>query len=314
MRVLKLAESKEWGRFITADTPPFPFFFCAFIMTLLSRLRDYRQMRSTLDCVPIYCVFGDTVMGGIAMARPQTMQALLAVRGFTPEKYGQYGHDILKLVRGTPPDPPDPGHGSRIVMRHSGGGGGKHGKWTFPTTSSGKRQMMARLLSRLWTPLMCSELTHGVAGALCNRPYSMSCRNKDRDDVVYILELAKGRVYVGRTADQRRRLSQHMAGRGSAFTQAFPPTGVLLPRLGRVSGSAEAAERDETLRYMHLRGIDFVRGWKYTRVVMSEDEQQEAEENIRELFDLCRRCGCPGHFVSQCKATKDRLGRPLGAG
>jgi predicted GIY-YIG superfamily endonuclease len=127
---------------------------------------------------------------------------------------------------------------------------------------------------------------------------------------IYILELAQGRVYVGHSSDMRRRLQQHMSGQGAAFTKAFPPTGVLLPRLGKVTGSAEAAGRDETLRYMFLRGIPLVRGWKYTRVYMADDEQRDAEENIRELFDLCRRCGHPGHFVTQCKANFDRNGRP----
>jgi len=126
---------------------------------------------------------------------------------------------------------------------------------------------------------------------------------------IYVLELAQGRVYVGRTSDMKRRVGQHMTGKGSAFSQAFPPTGVLLPRLGQVRGSDEAAERDETLRYMFLRGIPLVRGWKYTRVCMSEHESQDAEENIRELFDLCRRCGHPGHFITQCKANFDRNGR-----
>jgi predicted GIY-YIG superfamily endonuclease len=128
---------------------------------------------------------------------------------------------------------------------------------------------------------------------------------------IYILELAQGRVYVGKTSDLRRRVSQHLSARGSAFTQSFPPTGTLLPRLGRVSGCAEAAERDETLRYMFQRGIPLVRGWKYTRLNMTESEERDAEENIRELFDLCRRCGRPGHFVGQCKSKVDRLGRPL---
>lgn len=244
------------------------------------------------------------------MARPQTMQALLEVRGFTPEKWGQYGQDILRLVRGTPPDIPHGGQDPGVILRHAGGG--ERGKWTVPP-SGGKRQMLARHLSRLRKSPLTSQVPPVKGSELdWNKHHSSSCgRDRDRDDMVYVLELAKGRVYVGRTSDWRRRVAQHMNGKGSAFTQAFPPTGVLLPRLGRVSGSAEAAERDETLRYMHLRGIDLVRGWKYTRVVMSDDERQDAEENIRELFDFCRRCGCPGHFVSQCRASVDRLGRPL---
>ena len=127
---------------------------------------------------------------------------------------------------------------------------------------------------------------------------------------VYILELTQGRVYVGHSSDMQRRIQQHMAGQGSAFTKAFPPTGVILPRLGCVTGSPEAAERDETLRYMFLRGIQLVRGWRYVRVEMPANEVDDAEENIRELFDLCRRCGHPGHFITHCKANFDRLGRP----
>jgi predicted GIY-YIG superfamily endonuclease len=130
------------------------------------------------------------------------------------------------------------------------------------------------------------------------------------NESIYILELSQGRVYVGQSSDMRRRIHQHMSGRGSAFTKEFPPTGVLLPRLGCVTGSAEAAERDETIRYMFLRGIQLVRGWKYTRVCMPPEEIQDAEENIREIFNLCRRCGHAGHFITQCRASLDRLGRP----
>ena len=108
----------------------------------------------------------------------------------------------------------------------------------------------------------------------------------------------------------RKHFQQHVAGQGSAFTKAFPPTGVLLPRLGRVTGSAEAAERDETLRYMFLRGIQLVRGWRYVRVDLPQEDLDDAERNIRELYDLCRRCGHPGHFITGCKASFDRLGRP----
>jgi predicted GIY-YIG superfamily endonuclease len=130
---------------------------------------------------------------------------------------------------------------------------------------------------------------------------------------VYILELEGGRVYVGSSKDINRRIAQHTAGSGSAYTRAYKPTGVRLPRLGNVAGSGDAAERDETLRYMHQRGIQYVRGWRFSQVAMKTEEFMEAEANIRELFNLCRRCGYQGHFINRCKATYDRWGMQCSA-
>ena len=128
---------------------------------------------------------------------------------------------------------------------------------------------------------------------------------------VYILELAQGRVYVGKSVDVKRRFAQHVNGTGAAFTRAFAPTGNRLHRMGDVQGFGDAAERDETLRYMFLRGINMVRGWRYCTVELSKRDHEDAEANIRELYDLCRRCGNASHFMSQCKFKFDRLGRPI---
>jgi predicted GIY-YIG superfamily endonuclease len=131
---------------------------------------------------------------------------------------------------------------------------------------------------------------------------------------VYILELDQGRVYGGSSKDVQRRLQQHVAGSGSAYTRVYRPTGVLLPRLGNVKGDGDAAERDETLRYMMMRGVAYVRGWKFSQVVMSPADFEEAEANIRELFNLCRRCGYQGHFITQCRASYDRWGQDVRSG
>jgi len=224
------------------------------MVSLLSHLRDFRVERAASQMIPVFCVFGDTVLNAIASNRPDSTQALMRIRGMSEEKCRLYGDDLLRIV-----------------------------------SSHGEPAPKARgcKLTRQCEPLPGDE------------------------DTVYILELLHGRVYVGRTKNPRRRLAEHAAGRGSAFTKVYPPTGVLLPRLGRVRGSGEAAERDETLRYMYLRGADSVRGWKYTRVELTKEDAADAEANIRELFDLCRRCGHPGHFVGQCRNHYDRAGRPL---
>lgn len=270
-------------------------FVLVYCMSLLSHLREYRQLRSTADRIPLYSVFGDTVLQSIVKTQPSTPVDLQTIRGFSKEKYDLYGTDILRMVQ-TSAVIPALGK-SVVVVRHR-------------ATSRPLRT----------APLATCKKKPPFAGKAFDLRASMNLDWKrtlgsihSGKEGIYILELSQGRVYVGQSSDIRRRVQQHMSGQGSAFTKAFPPTGVLLPRLGCVSGSQEAAERDETLRYMFLRGIQLVRGWKYTRVYMPDEDIQDAEENIRELFDLCRRCGHPGHFVTQCKATFDRLGRPCKA-
>lgn len=238
------------------------------MVSLISQLKDFRAVTAAGLNIPVFCVFGDTVLKAIEAARPQDRQALLKIRGMTEDKCACYGEDVLRIVsrhRQPPPCPPPPCP-------------------PCPPDRGGTKRKF--------------------------RPARLKEDVEDADGV-YILELLHGRVYVGRTTDLRRRLHEHRSGKGSAFTKAFPPTGLLLPRLGRVSGSGEAAERDETLRYMHMRGAGNVRGWKYTRVELSPEDARDAEANIRELFDLCRRCGHPGHFMGECRNNYDRQGQPL---
>ena len=251
---------------------------------LLNHLKEYRQIKSAAEKVPIYSVFGDTVMRSLAQDRPAFKQALLGIRGLTEEKCERYGDEILGIIRRfSLMAPPRARPLQPVVVRHG------------PKYTSRRRQ-----------PALPPDLNKSRAGT---RPVAGIPAGKEG---IYVLELAQGRVYVGHSTDVKRRIQQHMTGQGAAFTKAFPPTGVLLPRLGCVTGSSEAAERDETLRYMFLRGVPFVRGWKFVQVQLSERDLQDAEENIRELFDLCRRCGHPGHFVTQCRANFDRFGRPCG--
>ncbi len=56
----------------------------------------------------------------------------------------------------------------------------------------------------------------------------------------------------------------------------YETTAVLLPRLGNAVGTIDEQHRDETLRNMMTYGIVNVRGWKYSNVVMSQDNINEA--------------------------------------
>jgi hypothetical protein len=150
------------------------------------------------------------------------------------------------------------------------------------------------------------------------KPAPMKARKKQACSV-YVLELEGGYVYVGKTSrGVARRLAEHMgkngAGRGAAFTKLHRPTGRLLPRLGNLEGDGDGPERDETLRQMYRLGVQRVRGWKYVRAgMLRREEIEDIESNIRELFDLCRKCGRSGHFAAGCREAKDRSGGALRA-
>ena len=155
--------------------------------------------------------------------------------------------------------------------------------------------------------------------APAKRKSSIQSKKISKASNVYVLQLEGGYVYVGKTSRPvQKRLEEHMSRssawfKGAAFTKLHKPTGKLLPRLGNLEGDGDGPERDETLRQMYKRGVHKVRGWKYVRAsVFRREELDDIECNMRELLDLCRRCGKKGHFATHCKESKDRGGNSLG--
>ena len=72
---------------------------------------------------------------------------------------------------------------------------------------------------------------------------------------------------------------------------------------------------------MRAMSIHIVRGWKYTSERLTDAEMytpepvspirrapvRDAVTQIRERFDLCRRCGSAGHYASECSLTEERM-------
>ncbi len=73
--------------------------------------------------------------------------------------------------------------------------------------------------------------------------------------------------------------------------------------------------RDSTVTKSNMSGFDSHASLKYVRAgMLKTPELSDIESNIRELFDLCRRCGRAGHFAAGCRNTKDRSGRLIRGG
>jgi predicted GIY-YIG superfamily endonuclease len=303
---------------------------------LLQTLRQYRTDQAYIRAIPPSTVFSNRLLTSIVSARPTTLGSLSKLHGIGPTRYQNYGRDIVRFVNldlKAKTDSKMVKIGPKLVKLNALKRGGKNTGSTHPARKKrGKKasnlSSRSKIVARsnvVATPkkaaMPCKPKF--VAPQHCKPPIVTSrffpenpaggnLNETQSRPSVYILELDGGRVYVGSSKDVPRRLSQHAAGSGSAYTRIYRPTGVQLPRLGNVEGDGDAAERDETLRYMMLRGVHFVRGWKFARVVMPPEEFDEAEANIRELYDLCRKCGFKGHFCTYCRATFDRLGNPVG--
>ncbi len=71
-------------------------------------------------------------------------------------------------------------------------------------------------------------------------PPSTEC---DRSWCVYILLCRNGAYYVGTTNDLKKRIDEHLSGRGGHYTKANPPTRLLYTERYATRCAAEKRER-----------------------------------------------------------------------
>ena len=123
---------------------------------------------------------------------------------------------------------------------------------------------------------------------------------------VYVLEHNK-RFYVGKSTDITKRIKEHKAGRGTTCYPSLAKAKRVRPLTEPVHAGSdmdtESWERNETLTRIYEYGLDAVRGWIYTNRYLTQADKESAFHQVCDKFDLCRRCGGAGHFVSKCTAS-----------
>jgi predicted GIY-YIG superfamily endonuclease len=124
---------------------------------------------------------------------------------------------------------------------------------------------------------------------------------------IYVLRLEGGRYYVGKSEDVMSRYSQHLNGRGSAWTRKHKPVGI-----EKTFENVSPFQEDSiTKEYMSKYGIDKVRGGSYVEVELSDFHKDALNMEIWGAKDLCSQCGRKGHWVKNCHATKDVSGNKI---
>lgn len=115
--------------------------------------------------------------------------------------------------------------------------------------------------------------------------------------LVYVLNLEKGKFYVGKTTDLEKRLREHKSGyKSSSWTKKYKPLGV-----HKIYENCDGFDEDKiTVKYMTKYGIPNVRGGPYVTIILPPEIIDHITLRIRMATNLCLRCGSKFHFCTNC--------------
>ena len=126
---------------------------------------------------------------------------------------------------------------------------------------------------------------------------------------VYVILCERGYRYVGKvmpcrdtSAAVQRRFIEHCTRQGAAWTSLHRPVQLVQRLL-----DDQATERDETLAQMRMWGTMRVRGAGWCHLHLTPEDIYEIHRGWVENYDLCRRCGGPGHMMERCDSTVHHL-------
>lgn len=68
-------------------------------MSLLNRLREWRNNQARIEGVEVFRVFPNAVLDAIAGTLPRTKEEMLAIKGIKEAKYGKYGAAIFRIIK-----------------------------------------------------------------------------------------------------------------------------------------------------------------------------------------------------------------------
>lgn len=102
---------------------------------------------------------------------------------------------------------------------------------------------------------------------------------------VYVLKLENEKYYVGKTEKKvQDRFLEHMND-GVAWTRLYKPIGII-----SYFTSLNRWDEDNTVKDCMMKyGIDNVRGGSYSQIVLTQDQIDALNREIRGALDLCGR-------------------------
>jgi len=114
---------------------------------------------------------------------------------------------------------------------------------------------------------------------------------------IYILRLQRGKFYVGKSNQVKKRISEHFNSYGSGWTKKYKPVKVI----ETINNCDKFDEDKYTLKYMERYGVHNVRGGSFCEIKLGNDNLKTINKMLDGASDKCYNCGEKGHFASQCK-------------
>jgi len=113
---------------------------------------------------------------------------------------------------------------------------------------------------------------------------------------IYILKLANGRYYIGKSKEPFKRITKHFTEGGSSWTRRFKPEEIH----SVVPDCSDFDEDKYVYQMMSEFGINNVRGGSYSEVYLSPQQIAAINKILKSTNDVCLVCGAYDHFADRC--------------